>query len=94
MADPVAHSINPTTTAHDATIDPIRTTGTDALSPESRPELNEGSAAGISEPASGMLAGENGIKGSASPVTEGVLAYKAPGLLKYVVPFIRAEEHC
>ncbi|MCJ1483384.1 hypothetical protein MMC06_003551 [Schaereria dolodes] len=86
--DPAA--IEPTTTASEANIDPIRPIGTDALTAESRPELDTttGEAesgtpavATTTEP-SNELVGENAAKVEAQPIAEGLLGYKAPGLVK------------
>ena len=73
--DPAA--IEPTTTAAEATTDPIRPTGTDALTAESRPEI----AATDAAPQEHMAA--DGVPGIEAPtVHEGHLGYKAPGLVK------------
>ena len=84
--DPAA--IEPTTLATEATSDPIRPTGTDTLIPESRPELaNSTDANEITPAAVTALPQAEPVDGKASsteaaPVTEGVLGYKAPGLIK------------
>ena len=84
IADPAA--VEPTTTATEANTDPIRPTGTDAMVPESRPEVtNEATTA-----PSGGVAGESTAgtapKGTevveSQPINEGILNYKAPGLVK------------
>ena len=89
--DPAA--VAPTTMATEASSDPIRPTGTDALVPESRPEVTSatepahavaGAPASVSAPTE-QKAGENALKVEAEPISEGVLGYKAPGLIKWVV---------
>ena len=84
VADPAA--IAPTTMATEASSDPIRPTGTDALVPDSRPEVTDvtpatGAAAGTAAPAEEKV-GEDAVKIEAQPIAEGVLGYKAPGLIK------------
>ena len=84
-ADPAA--IDPTTTASEAMSDPIRPTGTDALAAESRPEIM---ATDASEAKADTLTAlpatepetESTAPVEAQPVSDGVLGYKAPGLLK------------
>lgn len=85
VADPAA--VEPTTTASTANKDPIRPSGTDALVPESRPEVantTEGTTTTSSEPT-----GESAPKGStvveSQPINEGILNYKAPGLVKSLI---------
>ena len=82
VADPAA--VDPTTTTSAANKDPIRPSGTDTLVPESRPEFantTEGATTTSSEPT-----GESAPKGStvveSQPINEGILNYKAPGLVK------------
>ena len=73
--DPAA--IEPTTTAAEAITDPIRPTGTDALTAESRPEI----AASDAAPHEHVAAAD--VPGVETPtVHEGHLGYKAPGLVK------------
>lgn len=93
IADPAA--VEPTTMASDASKDPIRPSGTDALVPESRPEVTDSTGAAATVPAGGIAAtepvGEKTVpKGSTvvegQPINEGTLNYKGPGLVKYVVP--------
>ncbi|KAI4284993.1 MAG: hypothetical protein L6R38_001008 [Xanthoria sp. 2 TBL-2021] len=66
------------TSANEATMDPVRTNATKDLTPESRPEVTEGTSA--------LPADTNVPKGMAAvesqPINEGVLAYKQPGLVK------------
>ena len=86
MTDPVAVE-PPTTTAPEANIDPIRPTGTDALTAESRPELNAPADTIESVPAAGAehkteKARASAVKVEAQPINEGLLGYKAPGLVK------------
>jgi hypothetical protein len=79
-----------TTTAPEASTDPVRPTETSALSPESRSELVNGTDA--SATAAGTEAPNTETSGDkvptaagavdAQPMTEGVLGYKAPGLVK------------
>ncbi|MCJ1475595.1 hypothetical protein MMC13_004258 [Lambiella insularis] len=84
--DPAA--IDPTTTASEARSDPIRPTETDALLAESRPELvSSTEAPEIASESPNALPTARAATGGATPVdaqpvTEGVLGYKAPGLLK------------
>ena len=86
--DPAA--VAPTTMATEASTDPIRPTGTDALVPESRPEVTPateathtvaGAPTGVSGPTEQKLSGDE-VKVEAQPISEGVLGYKAPGLIK------------
>ena len=87
-ADPVAMA--PTTTASEANIDPIRATGTDALMAESRPEVAvstdaheaASSAESPSVTQTGMKVGDDTAMAGHQPLTEGILGYKAPGLVK------------
>lgn len=73
--DPAA--IEPTTTAAEASTDPIRPTGTDALTAESRPEI----AAADAAPQEHLAA--DTVPGVEAPTAhEGHLGYKAPGLVK------------
>ncbi len=79
-----------TTTAPEASIDPVRPTETSALNPESRPELVNGTddsitAAAAEAPmaeASGDRLATTAGAVDAQPMTEGVMGYKAPGLVK------------
>ena len=80
VVDPAA-SEPVTTTAPEASTDPVRPTESSALDPESRPELaNSATApeASVAEPNGAITTGVV----DAQPVTEGVLGYKAPGLVK------------
>ncbi|KAL9604534.1 MAG: hypothetical protein Q9219_000499 [cf. Caloplaca sp. 3 TL-2023] len=81
-----AAAVDPvTTTAQEATTDPIRPNATNTLTAESRPETTEGASGpadaatatdGTTETAKGMAVVES------QPINEGVLAYKQPGLVK------------
>ena len=79
--DPAA--IEPTTTAAEATSDPVRPTGTDALMAESRPEITGASAPSVTTglPKEEKVAKDE-VKIEAQPVAAGNLGYKAPGLIK------------
>ena len=88
MVDPAA--IEPTTTASEAKSDPIRPTGTDALTAESRPEIAApiettetvpSTGLATTEPKDGQV-GTDSVIVEAQPVAEGILGYKAPGLVK------------
>ncbi|KAL8736222.1 MAG: hypothetical protein Q9166_000377 [cf. Caloplaca sp. 2 TL-2023] len=72
------------TTAQEATTDPVRTNATKDLTPESRPEVIDGTSAAESAGLAGTI--EETPKGVAviesQPINEGVLAYKQPGLVK------------
>ena len=78
---------SPTTTATEATSDPVRPTGSDVPATENQPEI---AAAGESVPTSTNepapteeeKVAADGTKVTAQPVAEGQLGYKAPGLLK------------
>ncbi|KAL8985541.1 MAG: hypothetical protein Q9177_004408 [Variospora cf. flavescens] len=74
-----------TSTAQEASTDPVRTNATNDLTPESRPEVTEGTSTlptdttatdEITEAPKGTAAVES------QPINEGVLAYKQPGLVK------------
>ncbi|MCJ1395174.1 hypothetical protein MMC18_008055 [Xylographa bjoerkii] len=95
MSEVLAHEIpaaepaatNPTTTAPEAMSDPIRPTGTDARAPESHPEMISTDASELKADAVTALpvtepASETTAPIEAQPITDGVLGYKAPGLLK------------
>lgn len=79
-ADPI------TTTAQEAATDPVRTNATKDLTPESRPEVTEGTSALPADTSATNGTVEETPKGSAvvesQPINEGVLAYKQPGLVK------------
>ncbi len=75
------------TTAPEASADPVRPTETSALNPESRPELNEFTDAPITAsmteaPMADSTAATTAATVDTQPTTEGVLGYKAPGLVK------------
>ena len=74
------------TSAQEATADPVRTNATKDLTPESRPEVNDGTSTLPAEPTTTTAAGEDVPKGTSQPISEGVLAYKQPGLVKYETP--------
>ena len=76
-----------------ATVDPIRPTGTDALVPESRPEVTSAAEMTPGHPTGADAAdltdsqlGPNETTVTAQPISEGILGYKAPGLIKYFSP--------
>ncbi|KAL8802413.1 MAG: hypothetical protein Q9182_003836 [Xanthomendoza sp. 2 TL-2023] len=75
-----------TTTAQEATTDPVRTNATKDLTPESRPEVTEGISALPADTSATNGTVEEVQKGSAGvesqPINEGVLGYKQPGLVK------------
>ncbi|KAL8948390.1 MAG: hypothetical protein Q9222_005417 [Ikaeria aurantiellina] len=75
-----------TTTAHEATTDPIRANATNDLTAESRPEVTDSTAtpavdapAAVEEAPKGMAVVES------QPINEGVLSYKQPGLVKSLI---------
>lgn len=88
LADPAV--VAPTTTASEANIDPIRATRTDALVPESRPEVTNGAEGAVITSTAGAFATEptsgSAPKGASvaesQPINEGILNYKGPGLVK------------
>ncbi|KAL8907083.1 MAG: hypothetical protein Q9207_001624 [Kuettlingeria erythrocarpa] len=67
-----------TSIAQDATVDPVRTSATNNLAPESRPEVTEAATAAdlTTETPKDVAVVES------QPINEGVLAYKQPGLVK------------
>ena len=75
-----------TTTAHDASVDPVRPTESSALSPESRPEITNSTDAPTTVATTEAPMESTGVTTTgtvdAQPITEGVLGYKAPGLVK------------
>ncbi|KAL8819534.1 MAG: hypothetical protein Q9223_002051 [Gallowayella weberi] len=75
-----------TTTAQEATTDPVRTNATKDLTPESRPEVNEPISALPADTSVTNGTAEEVPKGSAvvesQPINEGLLGYKQPGLVK------------
>ena len=86
VVDPAA--AEPTTvTAPEASVDPIRPMATDSLTAASRSEVTPASGATTETPAEGPN-GETLAKNEevveARPINEGILGYKAPGLVKYV----------
>ena len=92
-ADPAA--ILPTTMASEAIADPIRPSGTDALTPESRPEVAATLENTAAAPVTESVAKEDDVTMSESqPMTEGVLGYKAPGLVKYILITSRILNGC
>lgn len=73
----------------EATADPIRPTGTDGLVAESRPEVAAADTTTAGHHTEGAVVdaneerlGDNEVAVTAQPVAEGVLGYKAPGLVK------------
>lgn len=79
--------------ASEATKDPVRPNGTNDLTAESRPEVTDGAVAPSTVPTAPVAenpatdgATEKPPKGTAvveaEPINEGVLSYKAPGLVK------------
>lgn len=84
VVDPVA--VDPAVTASEASTDPIRPTGTDALTADSRPEVQPTTTPAAELPKEEKV-GEDEVKIEAQPVAEGVLGYKAPGLIKFVNTF-------
>lgn len=87
---PVAATEEMNAPATEATVDPIRPTGTNALLPESRPEVTSAvdttaghhTGADAANLTDNQL-GPNETTVTAQPITEGILGYKAPGLIKY-----------
>lgn len=67
-----------TTTAQEANVDPVRTSATNDLAPESRPEVTEGATA--ADPTTDTPKDVAVVE--SQPINEGVLAYKQPGLVK------------
>lgn len=89
VADPAA--AEPTTvTAPEASVDPIRPMATDSLTAASRSEVTPAATTAATETPAEAPKGENLAKNEevveAQPINEGVLGYKAPGLVKYVNP--------
>jgi len=88
IADPAV--VAPTTTASEANKDPIRATHTDALLPESRPEVTNSAVGATTDSTAGAPAteptGGPAPKGASvvesQPINEGILNYKGPGLVK------------
>lgn len=76
-ADPAALE-PPTTTVTDASADPVRPLGTDSLTLESRPEVGEA----LDHPTSPEKTAKNEVLIESQPINEGILGYKAPGLVK------------
>ncbi|MCJ1265546.1 hypothetical protein MMC22_005426 [Lobaria immixta] len=84
-ADPAATE-PPTTTVTDASADPVRPLGTDSLTLESRPEVGEA----LDHPTSPTAAGaektsKKEVVIESQPINEGILGYKAPGLVKSLI---------
>lgn len=81
-ADPAAAE-PPTTTVTEASADPVRPLGTDSLTLESRPEVGDA----LDHPTSPATTGaekisKNEVLIESQPINEGILGYKAPGLVK------------
>lgn len=76
-----------TTGASEASVDPVRPLGTDSLTPESRPEVsanpdtNTAAAVSSGGPKLDKSSKKEAVIQS-QPINEGVLGYKAPGLVK------------
>ena len=86
-ADPAA--IDPMTTANEASNDPIQSLGNDTSTPETRPEVANDSEATATETAgaaatesTGGAASQDPAIADVQPISEGILNYKAPGLVK------------
>lgn len=75
-----------TITAPEASVDPVRPLATDSLTAASRSEVTPAADAATETPV-GESKGENLAKNEevveAQPINEGILGYKAPGLVKY-----------
>lgn len=79
-----------TTTASEATADPIRSQETSELSPESRPELGSGltdgttaaapTAPNVTNVPKEEKVGKGEVMVESHPINEGILNYKGPGL--------------
>lgn len=81
-ADPAATE-PPTTTVADASADPVRPLGTDSLTLESRPEVGEALDHPTSPTATGAeKTSKKEVVIDSQPINEGILGYKAPGLVK------------
>lgn len=87
------------TSAEEAKADPIRPMATDSLTAESRPEVasvvnaptsKAAAETGTVEPKEEQISGEEALV-KPPPVSEGILGYKAPGLVKSVGPSRRCE---
>ena len=82
-------AIDPMTTVNETSTDPIQSTENDTSTPETRPEMaNNGEATAT---ATGGVAATESTHGAATkdsavadvqPISEGILNYKAPGLVK------------
>lgn len=85
MIDPAATEPI-TTTAADASTDPVRPLGTDSLTAESRPEvaaaLDAPTSATAPETSTSESLAKNEVVIESQPINEGILGYKAPGLVK------------
>ncbi|KAL8794463.1 MAG: hypothetical protein Q9195_002936 [Heterodermia aff. obscurata] len=86
-ADPAA--VDPMTTTNEGSADPIQSTGNDGLTPETRPEVAKSSEAtatatdGVAATDSpGVAAPKDSAVAEVQPISEGILNYKAPGLVK------------
>ena len=86
-AEPAA--VDPMTTANEASTDPIQSTEKDTSTPETRPEVannNEATATATDgEAAAGSTGGaasKDAAVADVQPISEGILNYKAPGLVK------------
>lgn len=73
----------PTTTVTDASADPVRPMGTDSLTTKSRPEVGDALDNPTSPTATGTeKIAKNEVLIESQPINEGILGYKAPGLVK------------
>ena len=82
VVDPAA--AEPTTvTAPEASVDPIRPLATDSLTAASRSEVAPAATETPAEGLKGETLAKNEEVVEAPPVNEGILGYKAPGLVKY-----------
>ena len=84
-----AAAVDPMTTASDASTDPIQSVGNDTSTPETRPEVANnieatGTATGGAAAAesTGGVASKDSAVADVQPIGEGILNYKAPGLVK------------
>ena len=86
-ADPAA--VDPMITANEASTDPIQSAEMDTSTPETRPEIANNSeatatttdGAAATESTSGAASKDSAVA-DVQPISEGILNYKAPGLVK------------
>ena len=83
--------VDPMTTANEASTDPIHSFGNDTSTPETRPEVANnseatvtatGGAAAAAAESTGGVASKDSAVADVQPISEGILNYKAPGLVK------------